>query len=115
MTTLGRRWFAAFCVYVQHDFIASIIALFITTPALLLRQPPFYNHNNGENRRQSWGWAVEREERNSMQHHIQNKGYRLHGGHGENRGKCITYIVLDIHICKIEQHTSLSCEIVVIE
>jgi hypothetical protein len=39
MTTLGRRWFAAFCVYVQHDFIASVIALFITTPARLLRQP----------------------------------------------------------------------------
>jgi hypothetical protein len=39
MTTLGRRWFAAFCVYVQHDFIASVINLFITTPARLLRQP----------------------------------------------------------------------------
>jgi uncharacterized membrane protein YjjP (DUF1212 family) len=39
MTTLGRRWFAAFCVYVQHDFIASVIALFITTLARLLRQP----------------------------------------------------------------------------
>jgi hypothetical protein len=39
MTTLGRRWFATFCVYVHHDFIASIIALFITTPAHLLRQP----------------------------------------------------------------------------
>jgi hypothetical protein len=38
MTTLGCRWFAAFCVYVQHDFIASVIALFITTPARLLRQ-----------------------------------------------------------------------------
>jgi hypothetical protein len=39
MTTLGRRWFAAFCVYVQHDFIASVITLFITTPPRLLRQP----------------------------------------------------------------------------
>jgi hypothetical protein len=39
MTTLGHRWFAAFCVYVQHDFITSVIALFITTPARLLRQP----------------------------------------------------------------------------
>jgi hypothetical protein len=39
VTTLGRRWFAAFCVYVQHDFIASVITLFITTPARLLRQP----------------------------------------------------------------------------
>jgi hypothetical protein len=39
MTTLGRYWFADFCVYVQHDFIASVIALFITTPARLLRQP----------------------------------------------------------------------------
>jgi hypothetical protein len=38
MTTLGRRWFAAFCDYVQHDFIANVIALFITTPARLLRQ-----------------------------------------------------------------------------
>jgi hypothetical protein len=36
MTTLGHRWFATFCVYVQHDFIASVIALFITTPAHLL-------------------------------------------------------------------------------
>jgi hypothetical protein len=35
MTTLGRRWFAAFYVYVQHDFIAS----FSTTPARLLQQP----------------------------------------------------------------------------
>jgi hypothetical protein len=39
MTTLGHRWFAAFCIYVQHDFIASVIVLFITTPARLLRQP----------------------------------------------------------------------------
>jgi hypothetical protein len=39
MTTLGRRWFAAFCVYVQHDFTASVIALFITAPARLLQQP----------------------------------------------------------------------------
>jgi hypothetical protein len=39
MTTLGRRWFAAFYVYVQHVFIASIIASFSTTPARLLRQP----------------------------------------------------------------------------
>jgi hypothetical protein len=39
MTTLGRRWFAAFSVYIQHDFIASIIASFSTTPAHLLRQP----------------------------------------------------------------------------
>jgi hypothetical protein len=39
MTSLGRRWFAAFYVYVQHDFIASVIALFLTTPARLLRQP----------------------------------------------------------------------------
>jgi hypothetical protein len=36
MTTLGHRWFATFCIYVQHDFIASVIALFITTPARLL-------------------------------------------------------------------------------
>jgi hypothetical protein len=36
MTTLGRRWFAAFLVYVQHDFIASVIASFSTTPARLL-------------------------------------------------------------------------------
>jgi hypothetical protein len=35
MATLGHRWFAAFYVYVQHDFIAS----FSTTPARLLRQP----------------------------------------------------------------------------
>jgi hypothetical protein len=39
MATLGRRWFAAFYVYVQHDFIASIIASFSTIPARLLRQP----------------------------------------------------------------------------
>jgi uncharacterized membrane protein YjjP (DUF1212 family) len=39
MTTLGRRWFTAFCVYVQHDFIASVIASFSTTLAHLLRQP----------------------------------------------------------------------------
>jgi hypothetical protein len=39
MTTLGRCWFAIFYVYVQHDFIASIIASFSTTPAHLLRQP----------------------------------------------------------------------------
>jgi hypothetical protein len=39
MATLGRRWFAAFYVYVQHDFIACIIASFLTTPARLLRQP----------------------------------------------------------------------------
>jgi hypothetical protein len=39
MTTLGHRWFAAFYVYVQHDFIASVIATFSTTPAHLLRQP----------------------------------------------------------------------------
>jgi hypothetical protein len=39
MATLGCCWFAAFYVYVQHDFIASIIASFLTTPARLLRQP----------------------------------------------------------------------------
>jgi hypothetical protein len=39
MTTLGRRWFVAFYVYVQHNFIANIIASFSTTPAPLLRQP----------------------------------------------------------------------------
>jgi hypothetical protein len=39
MATFGRRWFAAFYVYVQHDFIASVIASFLTTPARLLRQP----------------------------------------------------------------------------
>jgi hypothetical protein len=39
LATLGRRWFTAFYVYVQHDFIASIIATFSTTPARLLRQP----------------------------------------------------------------------------
>jgi hypothetical protein len=39
MATLGRRWFAAFYVYVQHDFIASVIASFSLTPARLLRQP----------------------------------------------------------------------------
>jgi hypothetical protein len=39
MTTLGHRWFAAFYVYVQHDFIVSFIASFSTTPARLLRQP----------------------------------------------------------------------------
>jgi hypothetical protein len=32
MATLGRRWFAAFYGYVQHDFIAS----FSTTSARLL-------------------------------------------------------------------------------
>jgi hypothetical protein len=37
--TLGRRWFVAFYVYIQHDFIASVIASFSTTPARLLRQP----------------------------------------------------------------------------
>jgi hypothetical protein len=36
MTTLGHRLFAAFYVYVQHDFIASVIASFSTTPAHLL-------------------------------------------------------------------------------
>jgi hypothetical protein len=39
MAILGRRWFAAFYVYVQHDFIISVIASFSTTPACLLRQP----------------------------------------------------------------------------
>jgi hypothetical protein len=39
MATLGRCWFAAFYVYVQHDFIASVIASFSPTPAHLLRQP----------------------------------------------------------------------------
>jgi hypothetical protein len=39
MATLGRRWFAAFYVYVQHDFIVSVIASSSTTPACLLRQP----------------------------------------------------------------------------
>jgi hypothetical protein len=39
MATLGRRWSAAFYVYVQHDFIANIIASFSTTHARLLRQP----------------------------------------------------------------------------
>jgi hypothetical protein len=39
MATLGHRWFAAFYVYVQHVFIASVIASFSTTPARLLRQP----------------------------------------------------------------------------
>jgi hypothetical protein len=39
MTTLGCRWFATFYVYVQHVFIASVIASFLTTPARLLRQP----------------------------------------------------------------------------
>jgi hypothetical protein len=38
MATLGRRWFAAFNVYIQHGFIASVIASFSTTPARLLRQ-----------------------------------------------------------------------------
>jgi hypothetical protein len=38
MTTLGHRLFAAFYVYIQHDFIASVIASFSTTPARLLRQ-----------------------------------------------------------------------------
>jgi hypothetical protein len=36
MTTPGRGWFAAFYVYVQHDFIASFIASFSTKPARLL-------------------------------------------------------------------------------
>jgi hypothetical protein len=36
MATLGHRWFTAFYVYVQHDFITSGIALFSTTPARLL-------------------------------------------------------------------------------
>jgi hypothetical protein len=36
MATLGRRWFATFYVYVQHDFIASIITSFSITPARLL-------------------------------------------------------------------------------
>jgi hypothetical protein len=39
MASLGRRWFAAFYVYFQHDFIASVIASFSTTLACLLRQP----------------------------------------------------------------------------
>jgi hypothetical protein len=39
MTTLGCCWFVAFYIYVQHDFIASIIASFSPTPARLLRQP----------------------------------------------------------------------------
>jgi hypothetical protein len=39
MATLGHRWFTAFYVYVQHDFIANVIASFSTTPARLLRQP----------------------------------------------------------------------------
>jgi hypothetical protein len=39
MATLGHRWFAVFYVYVQHDFITSVIASFLTTPACLLRQP----------------------------------------------------------------------------
>jgi hypothetical protein len=39
MATLGHHWFAAFYVYVQHDFISSIIASFSSTPAHLLRQP----------------------------------------------------------------------------
>jgi hypothetical protein len=39
MATLGHRWFTAFYVYVQHDFIASVIASLLTTPARLLRQP----------------------------------------------------------------------------
>jgi hypothetical protein len=39
MTTLGHRWFAAFYVYIHHDFIASVIASFSPTPARLLRQP----------------------------------------------------------------------------
>jgi hypothetical protein len=39
MAHLGRRSFTAFYVYVQHDFIASVIASFLTTPARLLRQP----------------------------------------------------------------------------
>jgi hypothetical protein len=38
MTTLGRRWFATFYVYDQHDFIASVIASFSSTPTRLLRQ-----------------------------------------------------------------------------
>jgi hypothetical protein len=36
MATLGRRWFVAFYIYVQHDFIATVIASFSTTPARLL-------------------------------------------------------------------------------
>jgi hypothetical protein len=36
MASHGRRWFAAFYIYVQHDFIASVIASFQTTPARLL-------------------------------------------------------------------------------
>jgi hypothetical protein len=39
MAILGCRWFAAFYVYVHHDFIASVIASFSTIPARLLRQP----------------------------------------------------------------------------
>jgi hypothetical protein len=39
MTTLGRRWFAALYIFIQHDFIASVIAPSPTTPAHLLRQP----------------------------------------------------------------------------
>jgi hypothetical protein len=31
MTTLGRRWFTAFYIYVQHDFIASVIASVIAS------------------------------------------------------------------------------------
>jgi hypothetical protein len=44
MTILGHHWFAAFYVYVQHDFIASIIASFLITPARLLRQPRMRGH-----------------------------------------------------------------------
>jgi hypothetical protein len=39
MATLGRRWFTAFYLYIQHDFIANVITSFSTTPARLLRQP----------------------------------------------------------------------------
>jgi hypothetical protein len=39
MTTLGHRWFVAFSIFVQRDFIASVIAPSSTTPAHLLRQP----------------------------------------------------------------------------
>jgi hypothetical protein len=36
MATLGHHWFAAFYLYIQHEFIASVIASFLTTPAHLL-------------------------------------------------------------------------------
>jgi hypothetical protein len=39
MATFGCRWFAAFYVYVQHDFIVTVIASFSTTPSCLLQQP----------------------------------------------------------------------------